>query len=30
MRLGLKIKIMPTEESQKYAEIMLVSEDLPF
>ena len=30
MRLGLLIMIMPTEESQKYAEIVPVREDLPF
>ena len=30
MRLGLYIKIMPTEESQKYAGTVPVSKDLPF
>ena len=30
MQLGLQIKVMPTEESQKYAEIVPVSKDLPF
>ena len=30
MRLGLLIKIMPTNESQKYTEIVPVSIDLTF
>ena len=30
MGLGLLIKIMPTEESQKYAEIVPMNKDLPF
>ena len=30
MRLGLLIKIMPAEESQKYTEIVPVSKDLTF
>ena len=30
MLLGLLIKLMPTEESQKYTEIVPVSKDLPF
>ena len=29
MRLGLLTKIMPTDESQKYAEIVPVCKDLP-
>ena len=30
MQLVLQIKIMPTEESQKYAESVPVCKDLPF
>ena len=30
MQRGLKIKILPAEESQKCAEIVPVSKDLPF
>ena len=30
MRRGLLIKIIPKGESQKYAEIVTVSKDLPF
>ena len=30
MRRGLLIKIIPSEESQKYAEIVPVNKDLPF
>ena len=30
MQLGLLMKVMPTEESQKYTEFVPVSKDLPF
>ena len=30
MRRGMSIKLMPVEESQKYAEIVPVIKDLPF
>ena len=30
IRWGLKIKIMHTEENQRYNEIVLMSKDLPF